>query len=86
MLASTVQFSKNERTPPLHGPRLPTGNPANGSDDHDGPITERHRSVFSQDPTAYRRFPQPLLDLSTPSRAVLTRPTTRATALASIHS
>jgi hypothetical protein len=64
MLASTVQFSKNERTPPLNGPRLPTGNPANGSDDHDGPITERHRSVFSQDPTAYRQTPQPLHDPS----------------------
>jgi hypothetical protein len=54
MLASTVQFSKNERTPPLNGPRLPAGNPANGSDDHDGPITERHECVFPQDPTAYR--------------------------------
>jgi hypothetical protein len=86
MLASTVQFSKNERTPPLNGPRLPAGNPANGSDDHDGPITERHECVFPQDPTAYRQTPQPPLDLSPPSRAVLTRPTTTEPALASIHS
>jgi hypothetical protein len=58
MLASTVQFSKNNQTPTRIRQRLPStpGGSKAGTACH--PRTERNTHVFSQDPTAYRTLTQ----------------------------
>jgi hypothetical protein len=90
MLASTVQFSKNERTPPRSASRRPPPK-RRWFRSRSGPITERHECVFSQDPTAYRTLdPTPTrpfhaLTSSTNSRGDKTECTSQHPQLMSNH-
>jgi hypothetical protein len=58
MLASTVQFSKNERTPSHYCHRLDQVLQPDWFGDRESPdhfLAERNTRVFSQDPTACRQ-------------------------------
>ena len=86
MLASTVQFSKNNQTPPHYCQRLPDQPGGSKTDRTLSFLAEENTHVFSQDPTAYRTLDQaPTRPFHAPEGTVLTRAATRPNALASIH-